>query len=542
MGVCISLDVDPIGMEPAAWEAAFDETLRLLSAWQPALMGLGHREIATVRVAQYTSSIVRRDADAEDISWCIVGDRESLHTGESHRLFRSLGRGVARSSRSWETDRGALRETPRDILVPLARDADGRASFVSLLSGKTQGQPYHYALLAAAMVVEDRFPAAAVVSGDIDRAQAEEARRMAEPILGRQLALPVRVDVARLMARLGEHFAGRELAEAFQKLLAPGGYEATEVMLRTCPTDAAAEVWKRELCQLGVNTVGVVRLLISWFNAGRDLAAACRIACQATDGPRFEPEALVETMASTWIAVSPSAREVFAPFRRSEGRPPTVWTQLGEFFFDATSAGRHMNARIEPAAALAALVEVFGQDRGLSLCQRLTDKSAKIEADLVARAAPVQDLVSRAFAQADDDTELLVGVSDPAALGPEQRRYVEALASAAARTLVALRDSDTARIICESAEKAKGVIAWLSSEHGPTLTEDTWDRILALDDVDELSFCCALLLGSSNEIHIAQTRRALLENRPLLQYAMAIARDPRRTSEIVAERGSSPRS
>jgi hypothetical protein len=68
-------------------------------------------------------------------------------------------------------------------------------------------------------------------------------------------------------------------------------------------------------------------------------------------------------------------------------------------------------------------------------------------------------------------------------------------------------------IISESADKAKRVIAHLANKHGPTLTEDTWDRILALDDVGELSFCCVVLMPGSNEIHIAQTRHALLENR-----------------------------
>jgi hypothetical protein len=532
MGVHINVDVDPLALTPAAWEAAFDETLRLLSAWQPALMGLGHREIATIRVTQYTNSIVCRDADG--ISWCVVGDRESLRTAESHWLFRSLDRGTKRWPRLPKTDDDAPRESPRDILVPLAQDARGRESVVSLMSGKTQGYPYHYALLAAAMVIEDRLPGVAVVSGDIDRAQAREASRMAEPILGRQLPLPVRVDAARLMARLGEHFADEALAEAFQKLLVPGGYDATEVMLRICPGDAGAQIWKRELGQFQMNTIGVVRLLVSWFNAGRDLATACRIACLAPDGPRFEPEGFVEAVGSTWIAVPPSAREVLAPFRRPEGCAPTVWSQLSDVFFDATSAGRHMNASLERATALAALVEVFGQERGQTLCQRLTDKSAKIEADLAARAAPVQDLVARAAAHADDDTELLVGVSDPRALGPQQRLYIETMAFGAARTLQALRDSVKERIIVESAEKAKGVIAYLSSKHGPTLTEDAWNRILALDDVGELSFCCALLLGRSNEIHIAQTRRALLENSTLLHHAMAIARDEQRMSEFEA--------
>jgi hypothetical protein len=53
------------------------------------------------------------------------------------------------------------------------------------------------------MVVEERFPKHAMVWGDIDRGQAEEARRLAAPILGREVPLPVRVDAPRLLERLG---------------------------------------------------------------------------------------------------------------------------------------------------------------------------------------------------------------------------------------------------------------------------------------------------------------------------------------------------
>src|SRR6185312_3069512 len=67
------------------------------------------------------------------------------------------------------------------------------------------------ALLAAAMVVESRFPGDALVSGCFDREKAELARRWASGVLGTSVALPVRVDAWRLAERLGARYAGKAL-------------------------------------------------------------------------------------------------------------------------------------------------------------------------------------------------------------------------------------------------------------------------------------------------------------------------------------------
>ena len=57
-----------------------------------------------------------------------------------------------------------------------------------------------------------------MVWGDIDRADAERARRIAAPILGRELALPVRVDALRLIERLRAVYGPRRLAGAFERV------------------------------------------------------------------------------------------------------------------------------------------------------------------------------------------------------------------------------------------------------------------------------------------------------------------------------------
>jgi hypothetical protein len=68
-------------------------------------------------------------------------------------------------------------------------------------------------MLAVAMLIDDRFPLYAHTSGDIDRAQAEQARAMLRDTLGVEVALPLSVEGARLLERIGRYVPGKGMLE-----------------------------------------------------------------------------------------------------------------------------------------------------------------------------------------------------------------------------------------------------------------------------------------------------------------------------------------
>ncbi|WP_437913536.1 hypothetical protein WME73_44505 [Sorangium sp. So ce302] len=86
MGVHVILDIDPRGIDEAEWAATYDETLALLSAWQPRLLGWGWRSIEGVRVPMYMRSLRRDVDDPRRACWSVVGDRDSLHEREMREL------------------------------------------------------------------------------------------------------------------------------------------------------------------------------------------------------------------------------------------------------------------------------------------------------------------------------------------------------------------------------------------------------------------------------------------------------------------------
>jgi hypothetical protein len=209
VGVHVVLDIVPQRIEPPAWAEAFEETRTLVEAHPARLLGYGFRAVAGARVPVFTRSVVQGVHDPAERRWCVVGDRATLWAGERQRMYRDLGRYLARCVPSPEAE--------QDVLLAFATDTP-QPGTVRVFGEGEQSEPCRTALLAAAMVVETRFPEAALVSGHFDREQAEGARRWAKGILGRSLALPVRVDAFRLVERLGKHFGGEVLGRAVDRL------------------------------------------------------------------------------------------------------------------------------------------------------------------------------------------------------------------------------------------------------------------------------------------------------------------------------------
>jgi hypothetical protein len=230
----VILDILPRRIEPAEWAEVYDDARALLVAHPARLLGYDWTTIAGIPLPVYTRAIERDLADPLARRWCIAGERVTLATGEPQTMYRDLGLYLAPTRTPYGEEPGPALD---DILLAVAVDTPIAAAAPASLDPLGPALPAHQVsglarpghglarvlgdavtpascalpLLAAAMVVEARFPRWAMVHGDIDREQAEAARRWAETVLGRPIALPVRVDAWRLVERLGKGLAGQAL-------------------------------------------------------------------------------------------------------------------------------------------------------------------------------------------------------------------------------------------------------------------------------------------------------------------------------------------
>lgn len=526
MGIHVVLDIDPRGIQEAAWAAVYEETRALLEAWQPRLMGWGTRLVEGVRVPLYARSLHHEAAQPEQVHWAVTGDRDSLRTAECQSLYRDL----RHYSRQLEEDG----EEAEDILIATARlEREHTGGPVRVFGDKTQGCPYHFAVLAAGMLVEERLAPYAMVWGDFDRGQAEEARRLAAPILGRELPLPVRVDSARLIERLRGHYPEEELPGAFERLFLEELAEEFESLLQAFPgEEGSARHWQRLLAQYEEPSApGALRLLMAWLNTGRELREACRLACLDPRGPRFPPEAFADALAETWVAIPRSVREPIDVARKPRGASETVHSLMGYTMLDMGALGRHLRIHLQPVALLAELSAAFGE-QGPRLAARLQEKSAELEGQVREVVTGVARLSAEAEAAGDDYTEFLPTLRSMEDMGPTQRTCVQAVTWKGATVLQGLRKDPQAVGLLATPSEARRVLARTLSHNAPVLTEDAWDWLVSEHDMEVLTWAVTLATMRDRDLFEYEVCRAFFENAELRRYMLALSHDEQEMARI----------
>lgn len=531
MGVYVFLDIDPQAISETAWAAAYDETLKLLEGWKPRLLGWRVLKYEGTQIGVYARSIRQEALDPKKTAWCVVGDSESGKTAECHFLYRDIARYLRHMDPS--AKKQSADDSTGDIVVAASSPhRDSTDGPVSVFRDKTQGCPYHFAILAAAMLIEEQFPKHAMVWGDIDTAQAEMVQRMAEPILGRKLPLPVRVDAPRLMERLQGHYDHETLPVAFQRVFGGEHIDGLETMLRMFEGEAGAQAW---LCELSknktANTVGVIQLLIAWLNSGRDIAELCRRACIAPTGPKFSPEDFVDSLALTWVSIPQSVRTALNAFQKPKGQSHTINSLFSMFLLDMNAIGRRNNVYLEPHTLESAFIEVF-EEQGRVLTQRLIAASAKTEAMLQETTPNIDDFVDKAKETDSDTTETLLTIRSSEDLGKEQKNWVRLLAWHVVDNLNNLRNKPEIAPIIKDRKKIKHLIVKMLSQHGPTLTEEAWDHLIGEQNLETLEWWLSLASMGIRELHASQVRKAFFENLEIRRYAIAISRDEQELQEI----------
>jgi hypothetical protein len=212
MGVYVHLAVVTDRVSDAAWQEIYEKARRVAKQWAPRPLSLVWRHIGSVRVAQYSLDIETTEG------LHIVGDAESLLTGESLVLPAQLDRPAVRSARG-----GRSVTSDGDVLVAVVRRSDSGIAlrWSDLLGNKTQGLPYHVLIVALGLLVEHSLRGAAVVYGDISARDGEQARRGLAAILGEEIDLPVVVDPPRLRRRLADSLSADVLDETIRALGPP---------------------------------------------------------------------------------------------------------------------------------------------------------------------------------------------------------------------------------------------------------------------------------------------------------------------------------
>ncbi|VFN00956.1 MAG: hypothetical protein BECKG1743D_GA0114223_102377, partial [Candidatus Kentron sp. G] len=240
MGLFVHLYINPKGISPGEWESVYQESLTLLRAFPAPLMRIAREEIGTTSRFAYISDLVW-DADTQEEHWRVAGDSLSGRHAEDFRLFRHMEKQFTTSFGPPDI-KGDVLWAPTDCISYV--DGNG----IDLFGEKTQGYPYHLAILAVAILFETRFPEQCYLFGDIEPVQAGHMCRWVSKTLNTLLVTPICLDGQRLYRRISALYDDpRHAIERFQTLFRGSDAEGFESLLQYAERQAVLDVFMKEL-------------------------------------------------------------------------------------------------------------------------------------------------------------------------------------------------------------------------------------------------------------------------------------------------------
>jgi hypothetical protein len=201
MGICLSFYANFQEITPQAWEVAYEETLFWLEKFPVPLMRLDMIPVGEKQFRySWTTNLCEKKGKLEE-KWEVWGDFHTRSTGESFELYRNMvGRLEGKHPKSKERVSKAF--SPNSIFYVSEgyeyHNPEFGIDVFDQWSRKTQGEPYHLAILAVCICLENHFEGKGYVSGDFDLNQAQEVIKWMESHTNKSIELPICCDQARL--------------------------------------------------------------------------------------------------------------------------------------------------------------------------------------------------------------------------------------------------------------------------------------------------------------------------------------------------------
>ncbi len=523
MGVYIRLGIIPEKIPAKAWRETYLKSLEFLNGYPTPLMGLRRECVGSFERSVFTRRLENDQDDPENRHWHVVGDFDSMERAESFMLFSAIGHYFS----EWKP---ARQDVPEDIVRDLIKD-DTYSN--NVFGDKTQGYPYHIAMLAVGMLVESRFPDFAAVSGDIDPDQARIAQTQLRDVLGEEIPLPLSVNAERLFTRISRYCNGPEVLQHFYEL--SRGYG--EDLFRVGDADTI-KLWFRNNLRnyQSAGQLGIIGLLMLWLNAEQELKTLYYLACLDEEGPSFDPAEFTKALVSTWVTVPPSTRAALNLFHKPAGATDTVNTQMGSALLDISGAkGRDIRRYIDKQKVSAVLEELFPKDLR-RLEKILNRKTREIEEMLSEIREPVRKFERRNEAEPETgDGRSFLFFESVEMLSEIQDMMFKLTAYAASKLILAVaKKPETSQW---TVAEIKTRIIVLCKKQGYRLTEDAWAWIDEEENRALLMLLFSYLTIDNHEQSFWNIRTAIFENRKLAQSVLAASRNKAVLADTMTEFG-----
>ena len=301
MGTYINLVANLNGIDDKEWEKTYKESVKMLQKFPLPLIRFKEETIRGSRRLVAIEKIVE-DKGLVSEHWEIFGDGESEQHFESFTLYRYQK--AIYDIRSAPMAKNIL-WAPKDSIDYL------RAWGAEVFGNKTQGAPYHLAVLAAGILFEDRFPDSIFVAGDINREQAEVVLPWMNSVLKKPVKLPIVTDGERLYTKLQELYDDPDLVIQRFKTLHTEPVIEEDILFKHAPRAYVSQNFVERLGEYTAITDGAaIRLIIRFLAATQDIKQLIELVLQVGKGRTgFELAELLRILVARFITVAKETKK-----------------------------------------------------------------------------------------------------------------------------------------------------------------------------------------------------------------------------------------
>lgn len=234
MGIYLSFHLENSGVSPKQWEEAYQGTLEWFNRFPLPLIRIKQLGDEDTKHYAYSRDIIS-DKNTTEEHWHIIGDEISRRTAESFIMKR------------YEIKKPFKGNKLKPWKIFYADDEHlqyhdtymGDNIWSNWSGSKTQGYPYHLALLAIGIYLEKKLAGYGLLLGDFNRSQAEQMINWMEAVSEEQFELPIVTTPVRLWDAIKTAFSSIQPAiirfltlsmtdtETAYRLLIAKGHQAT---------------------------------------------------------------------------------------------------------------------------------------------------------------------------------------------------------------------------------------------------------------------------------------------------------------------------
>lgn len=538
MGLFVYCGVNFKGIKKTQWNDVYEESLQIIENFPAFLIDVKTEEFFDEKRYSYTTKIINNKGE-NDEHWRTIGDLLSRKRAEDFSLYRHLDYYLKSENEETQLDVDVL--YANDELIYYSNSGNSTTVF----RNKTQGYPYHIAIMAVALLIENRLPNQAYIHGDITQGIAELVVKWLNSFLEKPVIMPICMEGDRLWKRLSKAYQDDDLTvQRFETLYIGSKEKSLEIIAKYCGKKFTKKYLinslqdYKSLSQFGAKSI--IFVILGHFQDLHLLIEIIRdIPVEKDEEQEFELEDLLNLLMRSYITTTNKKRKIFTLFDAYDDELMTIEETIGRTFAKMGGMPDVINMSVNKKD----LLEVFCryEPENKSIFKKIIKKQHQKNKIEIAK---VEELIKKKQA-ADGSKSKEEKTSDKSILLPtnsvtEQQpipAHAEFIIEAALSQQERFKDADkVAKMFGEQMrEQAKEspLRDWLdigtkdgllkkiyfaSSESGFSLKASAWKEIDEEEDLGILKGVLALSLINNNEMSFWHFRIHILEEKSLREF------------------------